>query len=153
MPLPFRTPENFQSHHNFVQVLMSPERSTASPAVGLAFKLEESPYGQLTYVRMYQGCFKRGSNMITARTGQSSWISWFQSSEQIETVTQLCDLFKSNTYQNNPILWSIIFIGLSIEEGVRADQWQVVHHVTWSAANQSERRREAASPEISADAQ
>jgi len=52
------------------KVLMCSERSAANPAVGLAFKLEESTYGQLTYVRMYQGCFSRGSNMINTRTGE-----------------------------------------------------------------------------------
>ena len=51
------------------QVPMNPERSADKPGVGLAFKLEESQYGQLTYVRMYQGCFKRGNNMINTRTG------------------------------------------------------------------------------------
>lgn len=46
-----------------------------APAVGMAFKIVEDPYGQLTFVRVYQGTFSKGETYYNQRTGKKERVS------------------------------------------------------------------------------
>lgn len=50
------------------EVILSPSKD--ENLVALAFKLEESRFGQLTYLRIYQGDLRKGDTVFNVRTGK-----------------------------------------------------------------------------------
>lgn len=50
------------------QILLKPDPQ--APCVAYAFKLEDGPYGQLTYIRIYQGRINRGDELFNSRSKQ-----------------------------------------------------------------------------------
>lgn len=61
------------------------------PLVAFAFKLEEGQYGQLTYIRVYQGTLKKGDTVINVRTGKKNRIGRVirMHADQMEDIDQL----------------------------------------------------------------
>ena len=69
LPNPSEVPNHaFDRRRNEARVSLVPYND--APFVGLAFKLEEGNYGQLTYIRVYQGTLKKGMYVYNAKTGK-----------------------------------------------------------------------------------
>jgi elongation factor G len=51
------------------------EPDPEKPFVGMAFKIVEDPFGQLTFTRIYQGTIRKGETYINQRTGRKDRFS------------------------------------------------------------------------------
>ncbi len=60
--------EAIDMDHDHASVILSSDQG--KPMVSFAFKLEDGQYGQLTYIRVYQGTLAKSDTIINIRTGK-----------------------------------------------------------------------------------
>lgn len=66
------------------------EINNKKPFVGLAFKLEETPFGQITWIRIYQGKVAKGQVIINTATNKKCKVSRMvrMHSEDMEDINE-----------------------------------------------------------------
>lgn len=69
LPCPLEV-ENFALDQNKSEEKVSLSGTPAGPLVALAFKLEEGRFGQLTYLRIYEGVIRKGDFIQNVNTGK-----------------------------------------------------------------------------------
>ncbi|KAH8244337.1 elongation factor G, mitochondrial [Drosophila bipectinata] len=96
------------------KIVLNPARDGKDAFVGLAFKLEAGRFGQLTYLRCYQGVLRKGDNIFNARTNKKVRIARLVRlhSNQMEDVNEVyagdifalfgVDCASGDTFTTNP---------------------------------------------------
>jgi len=90
-----------------------------APTVALAFKLEDGQYGQLTYIRVYQGKLEKGDTVINVRTGKKIKIGRLvrMHADQMEDINKIpagyigalfgVECASGDTFTSPDIRWSM----------------------------------------------
>jgi len=96
--------------------------SSDAPTVALAFKPEVTPYGQLTYLRIYQGCIEKGSALVNTRSKKKVKVGRLvrMHSDQMEDITKAeagdivalfgIDCFSGDTFTDGSFSYSMTSI-------------------------------------------
>jgi elongation factor G len=76
---------------NAAEAVVDLKTDTTLPTVSLAFKLEDGQYGQLTYIRIYQGKLEKGDTVMNVRTGKKIKIGRLvrMHADQMEDIARL----------------------------------------------------------------
>ena len=94
----------------------------SDPFLGLAFKLEESRFGQLTYLRIYQGTLRRGDILVNVRTNKKVKVPRLvrmhsSEMEDVESVGsgEICALFgvdcaSGDTFSNGSLQFTMVIL-------------------------------------------
>ena len=63
---------------------------STDPLLALAFKLDETPFGQLTYMRIYQGTLRKGNTIVNVSDGKKVKLSRIvrMHSDDMEDITE-----------------------------------------------------------------
>jgi len=114
LPAPADVPNEAVDLDNNEAKLVVPSQPTG-PLLMLAFKLEDGRYGQLTYLRVYQGTVRKGDTIINARSGQKLKVGRLvrMHSNEMEDIEDACcgdiiaifgvDCFSGDTFHDGSI--------------------------------------------------
>lgn len=89
LPMPSEKP-NYALDRNNNEAPVLVTAKSADPLLALAFKVDETQFGQLTYMRIYQGALKKGNTIVNVNDGKKVKLSRIvrMHSDEMEEITE-----------------------------------------------------------------